>query len=764
MKLRIIELNYRASRKLRWFVSAPMCVGRVNGIQILSKMKAFDIESEYLADCWQALKVGTFPPDFKSQTNLHARCKAPQPLASSHLTIDRHQIIHRNHETDATSLASEDIMTPPCNVLLADIGASTVRNSVVSENTTAKSALCVCSGGATAAIKHDGTNFDAIRLEVIKMRKDILVFQNAMTAKNDTFQRELTTIKSRLATDTDSNQQCRNQDLVNKLSAAERMNVELTITNGKIQHDLNAANSHLTNMESKLSTAERMNLELTDINQKLQHDLNAAQNNFVELETNLQCRIQDLTHKLCEAERKNDELTNTNCKLQHDLNAANSHFINMDSNLQCRIHNLAQKLSTAESMNIELTNTNDKLQDDLYAAKIDLNKNEKLVELEARSVNLMTKFQTQVEELEKLNGHLASENEKLRKEQNAGRDEEPTTHPQNFCIQSGYLLCGKVYSDDSNVIYDVEPLVSTRDELASAKISTLNLNNYSENYEESSEGKSQTSCQAYEEEASIQQLSTAVVENAAEVIVDEHCETMIEVVAEAIVGCGKNSLFIPNCVDAERHQQAPVESLPTAIVHSMVYDQHEPMVEATMKAGAEHGPSMRTIEEFSEFFSVDDLPVYNFPTIVLIPKNIWKQPIAGELEPIYGELQPIYGELEPVSGRLEPIARQLDGQKEPISDCLNRVADRLETQLESIACQLDTVGFGLKSIPGGLEPDTGGLQSVAAALEPVACGLDPVAGCLDPVVGGSEQVDGGLESVAGGSELVAGRLESVAGG
>lgn len=67
MKLRIIEVNVCkcTSKKLKYFVPAPMDIGRDNVTLISSKIRAFDIESEYMAGCWQALMLGAFPSDFE---------------------------------------------------------------------------------------------------------------------------------------------------------------------------------------------------------------------------------------------------------------------------------------------------------------------------------------------------------------------------------------------------------------------------------------------------------------------------------------------------------------------------------------------------------------------------------------------------------------------------------------------------------------------------------------------------------------------------
>lgn len=67
MKIRIIEINVckGTSKKLNYFVRAPMTVGRVNVTILSSKMRAFDIKSEYLAECWTTLKLGGIPSNFE---------------------------------------------------------------------------------------------------------------------------------------------------------------------------------------------------------------------------------------------------------------------------------------------------------------------------------------------------------------------------------------------------------------------------------------------------------------------------------------------------------------------------------------------------------------------------------------------------------------------------------------------------------------------------------------------------------------------------
>lgn len=62
MKLRIMELHLSWStlEKLKHFVQVPSTVGMINEKIISKKMKSFDIEDQYIDDCWNALKFGQF--------------------------------------------------------------------------------------------------------------------------------------------------------------------------------------------------------------------------------------------------------------------------------------------------------------------------------------------------------------------------------------------------------------------------------------------------------------------------------------------------------------------------------------------------------------------------------------------------------------------------------------------------------------------------------------------------------------------------------
>lgn len=67
MKLRILELNVSqsTSAKLKHFVRAPATIGKVNVTITSPKIRAFDIQNQYLEDCWKALEDGEFQYEVK---------------------------------------------------------------------------------------------------------------------------------------------------------------------------------------------------------------------------------------------------------------------------------------------------------------------------------------------------------------------------------------------------------------------------------------------------------------------------------------------------------------------------------------------------------------------------------------------------------------------------------------------------------------------------------------------------------------------------
>lgn len=63
MQLRIMELSVchsTVTAKLKHFVQAPSNIGKFNEIQISPAIKSFEIENDYLENCWKALKFGSF--------------------------------------------------------------------------------------------------------------------------------------------------------------------------------------------------------------------------------------------------------------------------------------------------------------------------------------------------------------------------------------------------------------------------------------------------------------------------------------------------------------------------------------------------------------------------------------------------------------------------------------------------------------------------------------------------------------------------------
>lgn len=67
MKLRVVKMSVSEStfNKLKHFVKVPGCVGnqRINEIKIAKKMVGFDVDTDFVDSCWDALKNGKFSDD-----------------------------------------------------------------------------------------------------------------------------------------------------------------------------------------------------------------------------------------------------------------------------------------------------------------------------------------------------------------------------------------------------------------------------------------------------------------------------------------------------------------------------------------------------------------------------------------------------------------------------------------------------------------------------------------------------------------------------
>lgn len=65
LKIRVMQLNVSENTfcKLKHFVNVPAYIGKSSGSQITPKIKSFDVDCEWVEQCWKALKMGHFPLD-----------------------------------------------------------------------------------------------------------------------------------------------------------------------------------------------------------------------------------------------------------------------------------------------------------------------------------------------------------------------------------------------------------------------------------------------------------------------------------------------------------------------------------------------------------------------------------------------------------------------------------------------------------------------------------------------------------------------------
>ncbi|XP_037025682.1 uncharacterized protein LOC119067043 [Bradysia coprophila] len=454
LQIRIIELNVcrGTSKKLNYFVRAPIGLNGGNVVALSSKMKAFDIKSEFVAECWNALKVGVFPSNIMQQMDAAIR--------TSHMPVERHRIIRENGDQSSAEVTNSRSSLhvsgmPPCNVVLTEITSSASSINVAGKPKaipSAKRKRCVTPNGSKSAFIHDKTNMDVLRGEVCEMRKDIqnltkCVRLNGIGNENDSERFHLVVFKQK-----DSEISELKSSIVKLEKEKDQYEHEQRNLNGEIaaKSDLVSALEKALDSSSKLhgkmeeesntliqnlSASNQRNCELRDTNEKLHEELKCARIHSANMESNLK----DLLLKISAAEKINAEMAETNEKLKENLNTANDHFTNMEQHLQCQIHDLLQKSSAAVQTNIELTDKNRNLQDELVKVKIELKKNEKLSEnlddLRTRSNTLIGEFKDRIEESDKLNVALDSQNKKLQEElrsfrQDAGKDK--TNRPETY--------------------------------------------------------------------------------------------------------------------------------------------------------------------------------------------------------------------------------------------------------------------------------------------------------------------------------------------
>lgn len=188
--------------------------------------------------------------------------------------------------------------------------------------------------------------------------------------KNEQLQAELTTARGQSDSELKNN-----QDLLQKLSDAEKLNCELSVMNNQLQDALKAAKNVSSNMDTnmqnliqKLSAADEANINLNKTNGHLQEDLNASKKNCFEVESNLRRHIQELSEKVSAADQVNQankEITNTNAKIQQELNSMRDHMNSTELNFHCQTQELSNKLAAADQLNIQLTQATGILQQEL---------------------------------------------------------------------------------------------------------------------------------------------------------------------------------------------------------------------------------------------------------------------------------------------------------------------------------------------------------------------------------------------------------------
>lgn len=138
MKLLLIKLNVKSSTvvKMKYFVKVPAFVGEENGLKVSRKMKSFEIKTELLESCWQALKYGEFPKNLDPAVSLflfifYTSLKTSIPIKGS-LENHRLQIQHEVHTSNPSVASTIDETASDNGKQKINISISIVRSEVES--------------------------------------------------------------------------------------------------------------------------------------------------------------------------------------------------------------------------------------------------------------------------------------------------------------------------------------------------------------------------------------------------------------------------------------------------------------------------------------------------------------------------------------------------------------------------------------------------------------------------------------------------------
>ncbi|KAJ6648901.1 Laminin subunit alpha-2 [Pseudolycoriella hygida] len=373
LKLRVLKLNVSDSTlgKLKYFVRVPESIAKGNESKISRKIKAYDVDEQWLDHCWKALKLGGFSLAFEPQRDLIGTLNLLTSLPNNREEmIDDNgtpsiQAPKRARATTTTTnyyepavfddgaSISKDIHTDFQSVMVPKINGAGYDDS---RSLRVNNALSMGYQADILSIRNDmsrltemlqstlvATGQERLHIKVINQKDEVIAQLKAtvqeLRQENDGFIKDL--LKSK--------------EQIEKQAA-----LALVLQNG--------SEAHLKLHEQSERSLERQIAEAATTKQKMDEELKAA-NRMIEklreinttgLVIELKAQIETLDKKLSANVQETSESIEKNEKLQKELDALKSYTVSKEEELKHLKKALEDSATTTQSMGDELNTVNQK--------------------------------------------------------------------------------------------------------------------------------------------------------------------------------------------------------------------------------------------------------------------------------------------------------------------------------------------------------------------------------------------------------------------
>ncbi|KAJ6648902.1 hypothetical protein Bhyg_04134 [Pseudolycoriella hygida] len=411
LKLRVLKLNVSDSTlgKLKYFVRVPESIAKGNESKISRKIKAYDVDEQWLDHCWKALKLGGFSLAFEPQRDLIGTLNLLTSLPNN-----REEMIDDNGSNNVTGPSSvankrtyEDTLDFNVNSFTlnasgnSSIGTPSIqapKRARATTTTTNYYEPAVFDDGASTS-KDIHTDFQSVMVPKINgagyddsrslrvnnalsmgYQADILSIRNDMSRLTEMLQSTLVATGQERLHIKVINQK---DEVIAQLKATVQ---ELRQENDGFIKDLlkskeqiekqaalalvlqNGSEAHLKLHEQSERSLERQIAEAATTKQKMDEELKAA-NRMIEklreinttgLVIELKAQIETLDKKLSANVQETSESIEKNEKLQKELDALKSYTVSKEEELKHLKKALEDSATTTQSMGDELNTVNQK--------------------------------------------------------------------------------------------------------------------------------------------------------------------------------------------------------------------------------------------------------------------------------------------------------------------------------------------------------------------------------------------------------------------